>query len=135
MRIEPEAVTRAREAVEDGDPEGALAALPGLLSEFGRLESRYAYLQHQGRPPEPDPASPRSDTYMVDGKPLAESMNGHPADEEDRLIKVDEAAEILGVNKRWLYDRSDTLPFAKKLAPKTLRFSEVGLREWIETRP
>lgn len=135
MKIQPDAVRQAEEALEEGDAEGALAALPALLSEYRKAKRQYNYLRHHGQPPEPDPAAPRPDTYEVNGEPLAESRNGQPADEEDRLMKVDEAAEILGVKKRWLYDRSDSLPFAKKLAPRTLRFSEAGLREWIETRP
>lgn len=53
----------------------------------------------------------------------------------DRLLRVEEVADRLGVKKRWLYDRSDSLPFARKLAPQTLRFSEKGLQEWIATRP
>lgn len=60
---------------------------------------------------------------------------GEEGEEEDRMLKVDEAAEILGVKKRWLYDRSGSLPFARKLAPQTLRFSERGLREWLANRP
>lgn len=57
------------------------------------------------------------------------------APEGDKLLKVDEAADILGVEPRWLYDRSDDLPFARKLAPRTLRFSERGLYRWLEPRP
>lgn len=53
----------------------------------------------------------------------------------DRMLTVEEASEILGVEARWLYDRSDSLPFAKKLAPRTLRFSERGLYRWLDTRP
>lgn len=54
--------------------------------------------------------------------------------EPDRLLDVEAAAEILAVDPRWLYDRSDSLPFARKLAPRTLRFSERGLRRWLESR-
>lgn len=54
---------------------------------------------------------------------------------EDRMLDVDEAAELLAVEPRWLYDRSDELPFARKLAPRTLRFSERGIYRWLETRP
>lgn len=63
--------------------------------------------------------------------------NGDPPShpQEDRMLDVEAAAEILGVEPRWLYDRSDSLPFARKLAPRTLRFSERGLYRWLETRP
>jgi len=67
--------------------------------------------------------------------PVASSDGYGASRGPDRLLTVDEAAEILAVDARWLYDRSDSLPFAKKLAPRTLRFSERGLRRWLETRP
>ncbi len=53
---------------------------------------------------------------------------------EDRLLTVEEAAPLLGVAPRWLYRHARTLPFARHLSPKALRFSEVGLRRWVETR-
>lgn len=69
-------------------------------------------------------------------RPLGpENTAGVDAETDDRMLPVDEAAEILGVEPRWLYDRSDELPFAKKLAPRTLRFSERGLYRWLESRP
>lgn len=65
------------------------------------------------------------------------SKNGEASDPapEDRMLDVNQAAEILGVENRWLYDRSDSLPFARKLAPRTLRFSERGLYRWLASRP
>lgn len=63
------------------------------------------------------------------------TSKGSNAVESDRMLTVDKAAEVLGVTPRWLYDRSDDLPFARKLAPRTLRFSERGLYRWLETRP
>lgn len=48
------------------------------------------------------------------------------------MLNVDEAAELLGVGPRWLYDHSKDLPFARKLAPQTLRFSERELYRWLE---
>lgn len=52
----------------------------------------------------------------------------------DRLLTVAEAAERLGVDRRWLYRRADKLPFTKKIGPGTLRFSEKGLAKWMERR-
>jgi predicted DNA-binding transcriptional regulator AlpA len=52
----------------------------------------------------------------------------------DRLLNADEAATILGVNRRWLYRNAPRLPFTRHLSRKALRFSEVGLRRWIERR-
>ena len=53
---------------------------------------------------------------------------------EDRLLTVEEAASLLGVAPRWLYRHARTLPFARHLSPKALRFSEAGLRRWVDTR-
>lgn len=52
----------------------------------------------------------------------------------DRLLTVKEAAERLGVDRRWIYRRADTLPFTRKLSPGTLRFSERALERWKEGR-
>ena len=54
--------------------------------------------------------------------------------DEPRLLKVGQVAEILGVSARWLYERADQLPFARKLSKKALRFSEAGLRRWMATK-
>lgn len=52
----------------------------------------------------------------------------------DRLLDSEEAARRLGVTARWLYDHFDTLPFGKRLADRTLRFSEAGLERWLERK-
>ena len=52
----------------------------------------------------------------------------------ERFLKVDEAAERLGYSKWYLYRQAKHLPFAVKLTPKMLRFSEVGLEQWIRSR-
>jgi predicted DNA-binding transcriptional regulator AlpA len=52
----------------------------------------------------------------------------------DRLLDVEAAAALLDVRPRWLYDRARVLPFARKLGGRTLRFSEAGLRRWLERR-
>ena len=54
------------------------------------------------------------------------------ASNPDRLLNVEEAAAVLGVTKRWLYSRAGRLPFARHLSHRALRFSEVGLRRWID---
>ncbi len=51
-----------------------------------------------------------------------------------KLIDANAAAEILGTNVRWLYDRADELPFTRRLGPRTLRFDEAALRRWLDTR-
>ena len=52
----------------------------------------------------------------------------------DRLLTAEEAAERLGVSKRWVYTHADSLPFTRRLSGGTLRFSERGLQRWQESR-
>lgn len=54
----------------------------------------------------------------------------------DRLLTVDDVAERLGVSRRWVYRKAkaDALPFVKRLASNTLRFSERGLERWQARR-
>ena len=53
---------------------------------------------------------------------------------EDHLLTVDEAAEVLAVERTWLYRHADELPFTRKLSAGTLRFSSNGLQEWVRSR-
>jgi predicted DNA-binding transcriptional regulator AlpA len=52
----------------------------------------------------------------------------------DRLLDVNQAAERLGVDRRWIYSRADTLPFTRRLGARKLRFSERGIQKYIEHR-
>jgi len=54
--------------------------------------------------------------------------------DDDRWLSADEAAELLKVDRKWLYRRVKSLPFSRRLSRKKLLFSEVGLREWMATR-
>lgn len=57
--------------------------------------------------------------------------NGQPeAPAEDRLLTPEDASRLLGVTPVWLYRHSRSLPFARRLSRKCLRFSEAGLRRW-----
>jgi predicted DNA-binding transcriptional regulator AlpA len=59
------------------------------------------------------------------------SANGQPEPSaEDRLLTPEDAARLLSVTPAWLYRRSKSLPFARHLSRKCLRFSEAGLRKW-----
>jgi excisionase family DNA binding protein len=69
---------------------------------------------------------------MDDGTPVPDSPTT-PRTEPDRLLSVDEACTILGMSKRWLYDHAGELPFTRRIG-KFLRFSERGLRQWVERR-
>ncbi len=65
--------------------------------------------------------------------PLPVAVEATP-EAEDRLLTVQEAAEALSVTPDWLYRRSKSLPFARHLSRKQLRFSEQGLRKWAARR-
>ena len=54
--------------------------------------------------------------------------------ESDKLLEVEEVAEILGTSEDFLYHHWKKLPFAFKLSPKQLRFSQQGLQQWIEEK-
>jgi len=63
--------------------------------------------------------------------PAAAAPNDPPG-EADRLLAPAEAAERLGVTTRWLYRHANQLPFTRRLSRKVLRFSEVGLRRYLD---
>ena len=67
-----------------------------------------------------------------DAAPRSSVRQGHP--QTGRLLSAREAATMLDVTPRWLYRRARRLPFAKRLSPKVLRFSEDGIRRYLETR-
>lgn len=52
----------------------------------------------------------------------------------ERWLTADEAAELLKVNRKWLYRRANALPFTRRLSRKKLLFSESGLRRWMASR-
>lgn len=129
MLLANPAVERAKAALKVTEDEAAREALTGLLAAFRQVENQCAYLRAGGKP---DPAPWEVPNPGIE---VAEVLAAQEDDGDgDRLLTVKEAGEILGVEDRWLYDRSDALPFARKLAPRTLRFSERGLYRWLETR-
>ncbi len=52
----------------------------------------------------------------------------------DRLLTVSQVAEILGVERSWVYRHNGEWPFRVQLSRKTVRFSERGLRKWMVTK-
>ncbi len=52
----------------------------------------------------------------------------------DRLLSAKQAAALLGVSERWLYRQAKTLPFARRVGGRMLRFSEHGLARWSARR-
>jgi hypothetical protein len=57
-----------------------------------------------------------------------------PSPSQDRLLTPAEAAALMGVKVRWLYQHHRSLPFTRKLSPRTLRFHEPGLYRWVAHR-
>ena len=53
---------------------------------------------------------------------------------EDRLLEAEEAAKLLSVSTDWLYRHAKKLPFSRKLGPKILRFSSLGIQRYLATR-
>ncbi len=55
--------------------------------------------------------------------------------ETDPLLTTAQAAELLGVSKRWLENRrrSGDQPIFVRLSDNTIRYRRVDLDEWIAT--
>lgn len=91
--------------------------LPALLGELARLDA-LARLR-------------LNDATNGSAPPQRDEPDIQP---EEKLIDVHEAAEILGVTERWLYDNGDRLPFVRKLGRGTTRYSLAGIRRYIASR-
>ena len=61
--------------------------------------------------------------------PLPPPESGRP---KDRLLRPEQAAEMLGVSRQYFYDHEENLPFVVRLSNGILRVSEEGMRTWIE---
>ena len=55
-------------------------------------------------------------------------------EEEDDLLTAEQAALLLNVSADWFYKRTKTLPFARRLSRRAVRFSKVGLLRWRDGR-
>jgi hypothetical protein len=53
---------------------------------------------------------------------------------EDTLLDVKQAAALMAVKPTWLYRRSKTLPFTKRISRGNLRFSKRGLLAWRDRK-
>jgi excisionase family DNA binding protein len=52
--------------------------------------------------------------------------------DDDRLLTTDQVAQRLSVSKDWVYRNGKKLTFTRKLGPKMVRFSEIGLQKWLK---
>jgi hypothetical protein len=57
-----------------------------------------------------------------------------PPAKDDRMLDVDQAAELLHKPRRWLFEHKKTLPFVTIVSRKVLLCSEAGLKKWLATR-
>jgi hypothetical protein len=53
---------------------------------------------------------------------------------DDQMLTVDEAASILRCERRWIYRHANTLPFVRRLSPRSLLCSRKGVERWLATR-
>ena len=90
-----------------------------------------ALAQGAEKPPSSAPSQLRdSDEPAFGPSPTANRSAWSAAD----LLTADEAAAELKVKRRWLYRHVKTLPFARKLSRKVLRFSRIGIHRWLATK-
>ena len=61
----------------------------------------------------------------------AVGQNGHQG---DKLLDAEAACKILSASPDWLYRHASRLPFTRKLGPRMLRFSYLGIQKWLATR-
>jgi predicted DNA-binding transcriptional regulator AlpA len=53
---------------------------------------------------------------------------------QDHLVDAETAAKFLSVSEDWLYRNAKKLPFTRKLGPKMLRFSSMGIQKYLTMR-
>lgn len=63
-----------------------------------------------------------------------QALKGELSNHDDRLLDAEEAANLLGMSRHWLYRHAHKLPFTRKLGPKNLRFSSLGIQKYLATR-
>jgi hypothetical protein len=70
---------------------------------------------------------------MLAARLLEPNGNDDGAASDDVMLTVLEASKILRRSQRWIW-RHQTLPFVKKLSPRSLLISKVKLLKWLEQR-
>jgi predicted DNA-binding transcriptional regulator AlpA len=66
--------------------------------------------------------------------PASTPRTTNVAAEKEKWLTANQAAEILQVDRKWLYRRASNLPFCRRLSRRKLLFSESGLRRWMSHR-
>lgn len=52
----------------------------------------------------------------------------------DYMLTAKETCTLLKMSKDWLYRNAENLPFTRRIAPGSLRFSYEGIQKWLKTR-
>ena len=73
-----------------------------------------------------------SELRLMIREELTKAMGTHTT--EEKLITAKEAAALMSVSPDWLYRNASKLPFARKIGPRALRFSKIGLEKWMNSR-
>ncbi len=60
--------------------------------------------------------------------------NDQAPPDEDRLLTVKEASQMLSVSKDWLYRNASKVPFAVRVGKRHLRFSARRIERYIRQR-
>lgn len=68
-------------------------------------------------------------TPSADGSQSADSVESG-----DRYVTPEQAAEIAGVTRRWIFQHTRGERFRKNLSRKQVRLHEAGFRRWLATR-
>ena len=55
-------------------------------------------------------------------------------DDDDQMLRVDEAAVMLRRKPQWIYRNAVRLPFVKRISRKSLLCSKNGISRWLATR-
>src|SRR5262249_49769428 len=57
-----------------------------------------------------------------------------PAQDDDQLLTAEEVGRRLGLTTKQVYRRCGNWPFARRIGKRTLRFSELGRRQWLKAQ-
>lgn len=85
----------------------------------------------------PLPSNDRAISAMSQDPAIAGDATSPPAATAVRspdVVDAAEAARLLGMSTTWLYRNARSLPFTRRLGPRTLRFSVAGLHKYLATR-
>ncbi len=65
--------------------------------------------------------------------PVSTANGTAPKAEPDRMLTVKQAAERIGMSPKWIYQRSDKLPFTRRVG-RTILINEHKLEAWMSAK-